>query len=266
MRARSCDARLTMSSISAFALAGWRPARPAAVHGEARRRSLPGRRATAATVNCDAIAPIDPTAVIDDMETPGLHDRPCGRAATARGGRAAIRVARRHHHAERRRAAEAIPGGRCGSMYAMHVTGQGFTVWSVLSVSMGWGSVDGGADGLLPNDDDCRHRHHVLGAHRRHVVQQGAPRVSDKYSRPEGGFCVDGHHDTSDYACFDTHGVDLTQLTTTWTQYRIPFGGLTQRNFGLPRQRLDPAASTRSSSSFATVTPFDFWVDDVAFY
>ena len=60
--------------------------------------------------------------------------------------------------------------------------------------------------------------------------------------------------------------VDLTRLDTTWRQYRIPFGGLTQRNFGLPRERLDPASIYTVEFQFATVTPVDFWVDDVAFY
>ena len=45
-----------------------------------------------------------------------------------------------------------------------------------------------------------------------------------------------------DVACYDTLGVDLTQLDTTWRQYRIPFGGLTQRNFGLPRTKLDSSS------------------------
>src|SRR5437762_71620 len=53
-------------------------------------------------------------------------------------------------------AAEMIPGGRCGSNYAMHVTGHGFSMWAVMSVSMGWGAMDGGTEGLLPNNNSFR--------------------------------------------------------------------------------------------------------------
>jgi hypothetical protein len=89
--------------------------------------------------------------------------------------------------------------------------------------------------------------------------------ISDKYSRPEGGYCIDPSNDMS-IACYDTHGVDLAQLDTTWRQYRIPFAGLTQRGFGLPRDRLDPSSIYTVEFQFAPVTPFDFWLDDISFY
>ena len=77
----------------------------------------------------------------------------------------------------------------------MHVTGQGYTVWSVLSVSMGWGSVDGGAPGLLPNNDD--YRTGVTFWARIGDTSSNKVRfaISDKYSRPEGGYCIDGGFD-----------------------------------------------------------------------
>ena len=64
----------------------------------------------------------------------------------------------------------------------------------------------------------------------------------------------------------DTLGVDLPQLDTTWRQYRIPFGGLTQRGFGLPRSKLDSSSIYTIEFNFNPITPFDFWVDDIAFY
>ena len=110
------------------------------------------------------------------------------------------------------------------------------------------------------------HRRHVLGAHRRHVVEQGPPRASATSTRvPRAASASTAA--SMDVACYDTLGVDLTQLDTTWRQYRIPFGGLTQRNFGLPRHRArHAAASTRSSSASTRSTPFDFWLDDISFY
>ena len=224
-----------------------------------------GSASAPGTINCgDLYAPIDPTAVIDDMETPDFMTvRAAGRAGSWwAGGDTMSPGASITPNGDA--PAEAIPGGRCGSRYAMHVTGQGYTIWSVLSVSMGWGSVDGGAPGLLPNDDD--YRTGVTFWARIGDTSSNKVRfaISDKYSRPEGGNCIDGG--SMDVACYDTFGVDLTQLDTTWRQYRIPFGGLTQRNFGLPRPKLDTSSIYTIEFNFNPVTPFDFWLDDISFY
>jgi hypothetical protein len=216
-------------------------------------------------VNCgDPYAPIDPTAVIDDMETPDyMTVRAAGRAGSWwAGGDPSSPGATITPNGDA--PAEAISGGRCGSRYAMHVTGQGYTIWSVLSVSMGWGSTDGGADGLLPNDDSYRSGVTFwarIGDTSSNKVRLA---ISDKYSRPEGGNCIDGG--SMDVACYDTFGVDLTQLDSTWRQYRVPFGGLTQRGFGLPRSKVDASSIYTIEFSFNPVTPFDFWLDDISFY
>jgi hypothetical protein len=218
-----------------------------------------------AMINCGAGDPIDPTAVVDDMETPdymtvraggrtgawwagGDPDSP-GSAITPNGDAAA----------------EMIPGGRCDSKYAMHVTGYGFSVWAVLSASMGWGSLDGGAEGLLPNDNHFRTG--VTFWARIGDTSSDKVRLAftDKYSRPEGGMCVDPpQHMGID--CYDSFGVDLTELSTTWKQYRIPFGGLSQRNFGLPRPELDTSSIYTIEFQFNPTSVFDFWLDDLAFY
>jgi hypothetical protein len=217
-------------------------------------------------VNCNNVnLGIDPTAIIDDMEMPDYETvRMGGRnGAWWAGGDAASPSASITPTGDA--AAEAIPGGRCGSRYAMHVTGQGYSEWAVLSVSMGWGSVDGGAPGLLANNNDFRTGITFWARIGDTSSDKVRFAISDKYSRPEGGYCTDPTTDMS-IACYDTHGVDLTGLDTTWKQYRIPFAGLTQRNFGLPRDRLDPSSIYTVEFQFTPVTPFDFWVDDVSFY
>jgi len=217
------------------------------------------------TINCgDPYAPIDPTAIVDDMETPDyMTVRAGGRnGAWWAGGDTASPGAAIVPSGDA--AAEMIPGGRCGSKYAMHVTGHGYTRWAVLSVSMGWGSVDGSAEGLLPNNDDFRTGVTFWARIGDTSSDKVRLAISDKYSRPEGGICIDGG--AADVACYDTFGVDLTKLDTTWRQYRVPFAGLTQRNFGLPRDRLDPSSIYTIEFQFATTTPFDFWLDDVSFY
>jgi len=224
-----------------------------------------GNAAGAAVVNCgDPYQPIDPTALIDDMESPAY-------AAVMEGGRngswwaggdmmspgAAIQP-------DGNADAELIPGGRCGSKYAEHVTGHGYSMWSVLSVSMGWGSVDGGADQILPNDNSFRTGVTFWARIGDTSTNQIRFAISDKYSRPEGGTCVEGG--SMDVACYDLFGVDLTQLGTAWKQYRIPFGGLTQRHFGLPRPRLDSSSIYTIEFSPSPGATFDLWIDDIEFY
>jgi len=224
-----------------------------------------GTAGTIAMSNCgDPYAAIDPTAVIDDMETPDPATvRAAGRSgAWWAGGDTASPGASIQPNGDA--AAEMIPGGRCGSKYAMHVTGHGYSMWAVLSVSMGWGSVDGGADGLLPNNDDYRTGVTFWARIGDTSSDKVRLAISDKYSRPEGGYCID--MGAMDVACYDTFGVDLTKLDTTWRQYRIPFGGLSQRGFGLPRPRLDTSSIYTVEFNFNPSTPFDFWVDDISFY
>ena len=138
-----------------------------------------------ATVNCDAISdPIDPSALIDDMEASDYQTTMQGgrNGGWWAGGDTESVGASIQPNGDAN--AEAIPGGRCGSMYAMRVTGQGFTSWAALTVSMGWGSVDGGRRGLLPFDATGR-RGITFWAR---IGETSTDRVrvafSDKYRRP----------------------------------------------------------------------------------
>src|SRR5262245_45391563 len=203
--------------------------------------------ADASLIYCgDPNQPIDPTAAIDDMEdrdfiilnrsgawwaggdtTPGGAVVPSGDAAP-----------------------EPIPGGRCGSMYASHVTGHGFNDWgAVLSMSMRYGSVDASAPGLLPYDAHFRQGITFWARVGDTSTNQVRYSVSDRNSRPEGGVCVDGGGQGTQ--CYDNFGVQLTKLDTTWRQYRIPFGGLTQRNFGVPEPSVDTSAIYTVEFGFA---------------
>jgi len=210
--------------------------------------------------------PVDPTAMIDDMEAPDPSILMVGgrNGSWWSGGDMLSPAATIIPNGDA--SAEVIPGGgRCGSHDAMHVTGQGFTSWAVLTASFRYGSVDGGAPGLLPLDAHDRTGITFwarIGDTSANQVRFG---VSDKYSRPEGGVC-DASVSTGATGCYDTFGVDLAPLGTRWTQYRIPFSGLTQRNFGLPRDALDTSALYTIDFNFYVNEIFDFWVDDIAFY
>ena len=98
---------------------------------------------------------------------------------------------------------------------------------------MRYGSVDGGASGLLPYDAHIRTGVTFWARIGDTSANKVRLSVSDKYSRPEGGICDASASATTSTACYDTFGVDLLPLSQTWTQYRVPFGGLGQRGFGL---------------------------------
>ena len=153
-----------------------------------------------------------------------------------------------------------IPGGgRCGSLHAMRVSGQGFTQWAEVTASMRYGVQDGGTSGLLPYDASFRTGITFwarIGDTSANYVRFA---VSDQYSRPEGGHC-DATSSTGATACYDEFGVDLSTLGTTWTQYRIPFAGLGQRNFGLQRPALDTTAIYSIDFNFNVGEIFDFWI------
>ena len=58
----------------------------------------------------------------------------------------------------------------------------------------------------------------------------------------------------------------LTNLSTTWKQYKVPFRALKQLNFGIPRPELDTTSLYSIDFDMPLGTSFDFWVDDISFY
>ena len=218
--------------------------------------------------NCgDTSGPVDPTALIDNMEAGGYAIlMEGGRNGTWWAGGDAVSPGAAIDP-NGNAPSEVIPGGgRCGSLHAMHITGQGFTSWAQVSASMRYGSVDGGASGLLPYDAHIRSGVTFwarIGDTSGNKVRLS---VSDKYSRPEGGICDASASATTKTACYDTFGVDLLPLSQTWTQYRVPFGGLGQRGFGLPEDSLDTSSIYTIQFDFYPSEVFDFWLDDISFY
>jgi hypothetical protein len=221
----------------------------------------------ATTMNCpDSGGPVDPTALIDDMssaspEIPMIGGRSGGWWAGGDMLSPGSSIVPNGNATP-----ELIPnGGRCGSKYAIHVTGQGFTSWAEVTVSMRYGTVDGGASGLLPYDAHTRTGITFWARIGDTSANQVRFAVSDKYTRPEGGIC-DASASSGPTSCYDTFGVDLTQLGTHWTQYRIPFAGLGQRNFGLQEAALDTSAIYTIDFNFYPNEIFDFWLNDISFY
>ncbi len=224
--------------------------------------------ASVKNVNCpDSSGPVDPTALIDDMEAGGsaLPMEGGRNGGWWAGGDALSPNASIDPNGDA--SSELIPGGgRCGSLHAKHVTGQGFTSWAVLTTTLRYGPVDGGASATLPYDAHIRTGLTFWARIGDTSANQVRFAVSDKYTRPEGGIC-DPNATTGNTACYDTAGVDLAPLGTAWTQYRIPFGGLGQRNFGLQEPNgVDTSAIYTIDFNFYVGEIFDLWIDDIAFY
>jgi hypothetical protein len=222
------------------------------------------------TASCpdSAGGPVDPTALIDDMEAggPALPMEAGRNGNWWAGGDTVSPSASITPNGEA--SSELIPnGGRCGSLHAKHVTGQGFTSWAVLTVTLATGLVDGGVYGDLPYDAHLRTGITFWARIGDTSANQVRLAVSDKYTRPEGGIC-DPSSTTGATACYDTAGVDLAPLGKTWTQYRIPFAGLGQRNFGLKEPQMGPDTSALYTIDFNFYVNeiFDLWVDDISFY
>ena len=207
-------------------------------------------------VVCDARPPvIDPTAIIDDMEDQnGSITYVSGRNGSwwtamdeSPGGTIDPRTP----------VPELIPGGRCGSRYAMRVTGQGFLEWgSILGMSLAYGP-----DGITPHDASFRQGIRFWARIGDTSTRQIRFNIGDFHSAPEAGWCVDD----GTPACF-TYEVALSQIDTTWKQYVIPFGALVHPTPDSPNDPLDPATLRTLAFYFHPSAVFDLWVDDLEFY
>jgi hypothetical protein len=231
--------RVLLVPMAIFAAAGCSSSSPNQASGGG---SGGGGGADAASCGDPTVA-IDPTALIDDMESPApatvLGANTGGEWWT--GGDDPSKATGATITPDGDATAEMIPGGRCGSKYAIHVTGQGFQAWSEISMSFGWGSVDGGPAQHLPYDAHTRTGLTFwarIGDTSTNSIRLAVP---DQYSADDGGIC-DKTAASGDTACYDHFGIALADLDVAWKQYRIPFGGLSQVGFGIPRPSLDTAS------------------------
>jgi len=221
----------------------------------------------AAACGDPSLAAVDPTALIDDMEAP---DSATAMGAARGGGWWAggddpSKAAGASITPDGVVSAEKIPGGRCGSVYANHVTGQGFGTWAIMNVSFGWGSVDGGEGAQLPYDASFRTGITFWARVGDTSSADVSVKISDKYSNDAGGIC-DKSVASGSTSCYDHFGAPLTKLSTTWQQYKVPFRGLSQEGFGIPRDSLDTSSLYDVEFMLPRGTTFDLWVDDISFY
>jgi hypothetical protein len=212
-----------------------------------------------------AIGPIDPSALIDNFEG-GSGNLPMigGRTGSwyAEGDATATAIIQPNGPA----APEVIPGGRCDSRHALHVTGNGFLDWgSEVSVPLDYGIDDAGVSGYQPYDASQYHGVTFFARIGDTSTNSMIFGISDEYARPEAGICVIGGGVGT--GCYDSFTISLSPfIGTEWQQFRIQFAGLAQRNFGVHSDAFDTSKIYDLEFIIGPDTVFDLWVDDISFF
>jgi hypothetical protein len=231
------------------------PEAPSAIIGS-NVRDLPG-------LPCGAVpAPIDATALVDDMEDgDGILAMVAGRNGSwwvsgdsTPGAEITPAIV-----PDVPISAEPIVEQRCGSQYAMHVRGHGFDDWGAsLAFSLRYD-----AAGLASVDL----REYVgmsfwarVGADHDAVLRVG---FQDANSSPSGLRC---DPNGGPQACYDTFGTEVQPLTYEWQQYRLYFDRLARRGIGLPAAALDLEHMYGMEFSLSPARTFDLWVDDIELF
>lgn len=207
-----------------------------------------------------AFAPIDPTAVIDDIEDgDGVIAQTAGRNGSwwvvADGSLGGTIMP----PSDQAPSAERIPGGHCGSSYAMRLTGQGFTDWGA-TLTMGFRYTS-----QAETIDASPFRGAMFWARVGDTNSSGIRvQFQDVSTRPEGGRCSD--ESGSPDACYNGFGTELLPIDTQWRLYKIDFSRTTQRDFGYRADALDTSQLYAMEWNLEANSIFDLWVDDVWFY
>jgi hypothetical protein len=203
---------------------------------------------------------VDPTAVIDDMEDQNellpMIDGRTGGWWTAGDGTSDASIV---PAAGTPTIPEPVPGGRCGSKFAMRVTSQDFTEWgSMLGLTFIYGS-----SAMAPYDASSRRGITFWARIGDTSTNRVRLAIGDVNSEPAGGVCSDAG---GEQGCYDTFGVLLTDLDRVWKRYEVPFEGLSQQNFGLQAERLDVERLYTIHFMFEPGAVVDLGVDDISFY
>jgi hypothetical protein len=213
---------------------------------------------------------IDPTAIIDDLEDGDSYvvdvaERSGGWWTAGDETVGASMVPVQTDLSDELALPELIPEPRCGSTYAMRVTGQGFTDWgAVLGVAFAFGERPNGEFGAIPYDASAYNGVEFYARIGDTSTAEVRYQISDSNSEPDGGVCDETRG--SEDECYDSFGVGIPQLDTTWHHYKIPFAGLSQRDYGYDADAVVTTAVYQISFNFPPGSVFDFWVDDVKFY
>ena len=154
---------------------------------------------------------------------------------------------------------------RCDSMFAMCMSGKGFTVWGAgMGTDLGpTGSGDGGVGSK--NAYDASMYKGISFWAKANMGSATALRVSmkDANTAPEGGKC-DATMDSGAEACNDDWGKALN-LTTEWAPYTIMFTDMRQAGWGKATSAFDVMNAYSIQFQVNKGLDFDLCIDDLAF-
>lgn len=160
--------------------------------------------------------------------------------------------------------------GRCGSDFAMHVTGSGFTSYGP---SLSQDYVYQGDGGLVGMPQDFSEYTGVMYWARKGDTASAAPTlrliVNDVNTHALGGVCdptaKTGSASMPSNACFDGWMAEKA-IPTVWTLVKLPFSVLKQGGFGKAEPAIAKDKIYGLTFQMPNMAAWDFWIDDISFY
>lgn len=207
--------------------------------------------------------PDDPDALVDDLEDGDGQIAPLGgRVASWWVVSDETESATLQPPANAAPEPELLPRERCGSRYAMRLTGEGFTGWgATLVAGMDY---DDASQSIQPVDlsgyEGLMFWARVGELHNSSVRVQ----FQDSNTDALGGVC--NPEPSSPDECYNGWGTAILPLDTEWRLYRIPFRNLGQRDFGYRAESFVPSTVYNIEWNLDPNSVFDLWVDDLWFY
>jgi hypothetical protein len=158
-----------------------------------------------------------------------------------------------------------IPGGRCQSMFAMHFTGMGC---SVFGAGVGTDlAAPAATDAGTPAATAAKTPYDVsaysgvtfwVRADKGSSIRFKMP-MTDDTKTTDGGTCVD----STTAKCSDDFGANIA-LTKSWVKKTVLFSAMKQEGWG-KKFTWTPAHVTSIQFQVPVVAAFDVWIDDVSF-
>ena len=164
---------------------------------------------------------------------------------------------------------EVIPGGgRCGSLHAMHVTGQGFTSWAQRERLDALRLGRRGGLGTAPLRRAHPHRGHLLGPDWRHLGRtRFACRSATSTRARKGAFATPRRRPAPAPPATTPSGSTSCRSARPGPSTGSRSRGWDSAISGCRRSRGSiPAAIYTIEFDFYPNEIFDFWVDDISFY
>jgi hypothetical protein len=158
-----------------------------------------------------------------------------------------------------------IPGGRCQSMFAMHFTGMGCSVFGagvgtdLAAPAAGDGGTTTATAAKTPYDVSAYTGVSFwVRADKGSSIRFKMP-MTDDTKTTDGGNCVD----SATAKCSDDFGSNIA-LTKNWVKKTVLFSAMKQEGWG-KKFTWTPAHVTSIQFQVPVVASFDVWIDDVSF-